>query len=368
MPAKLPFLGDVAHNLSEFLRGFQINNHMMPFLFGSLETMICCVMKMFIKGVLNEPVTAFRLIEIKVSEISNQLAIGDVKLTTAREALLKSCSVDNAAKENFRRDCVTFLLRMVQKLQEKSLLKYQIFHCLNWFVPKAMTENKEECVVKFDKIIGLMHKKGHLSSKEADDAKYQFDDFIDNIGQKNFEMFSRFDWGKDRLDDFYGQWWNKSKTYSSFWKVLIFSFALSHGQSESEHGFNINDNLLVENLKTKSFTAQRSVQDFINASEVSVDKMEIDNVLIKSCKAVYSMYKEALEDKKIEDEKCRRRNLILQKINKMKHKKQELQSYVDVLEKKVEKYNDKAEKDHCIESMMKGNSFRNTVTGKKINI
>ena len=52
----------------------------------------------------------------------------------------------------------------------------------------------------------------------------------------------------------------------------------------------------------------------------------------------------------------------------MKHKKQELQSYVDGLEKKVEKYNDKAEKDHGIESMMKGNSFRNTVTEKKINI
>ena len=39
---------------------------------------------------------------------------------------------------------------------------------------------------------------------------------------------------------------------------------------------------MVENLKTASLTAQRSVQDFINASEVSADKMEIDSVLIKS--------------------------------------------------------------------------------------
>ena len=89
--------------------------------------MIRRVMKMFIK----EAVTAFPLIKIKVSETSNQLAIGDVKLTTATEALLKSCSVDKAAKENFHRDCVTFLLRMVQKLQEKSPLNYQIARCLN---------------------------------------------------------------------------------------------------------------------------------------------------------------------------------------------------------------------------------------------
>ena len=132
MPTKLQFFGYVAHILSEFLGGFQNNSPMMPLLCGFLETMIRRVMKMFIKeDVLNETVTVFRLIKIKFSETSNQLVIGDVKLTTATEALLKSCSVDKAAKENFRRDFVTFLLRMVQKLQEKSPLKYQIVRCLS---------------------------------------------------------------------------------------------------------------------------------------------------------------------------------------------------------------------------------------------
>ena len=41
----------------------------------------------------------------------------------------------------------------------------------------------------------------------------------------------------------------------------------------------------------------------------------------------------------------------------MKCKKQELQWFVVGLEKKVEKYYDKAEKDHCIEFMMKGTLF-----------
>lgn len=100
MPAKLQFFGDVSHILSEFLRGFQTNSPMMPFLFGSVETMIRLVMKMFIKeDVFNEAVTAFWLIKIKVSETSNQLAIGDAKLTIATELLLKFCSVDKAAKE-----------------------------------------------------------------------------------------------------------------------------------------------------------------------------------------------------------------------------------------------------------------------------
>ena len=140
-----------------------------------------------------------------------------------------------------------------------------------------MIENKEECVVKFDKIVELMHEKGHLSAKEGGDTKYQFDDYIDNIAQKNFELLSGFDWGKDRLDDFYGQWLNKNKTYSSLRKVLIFSFVLSHRQSEIERGFNINDNLLDG--------ITHCTKECLNTSEVSVDKMEIDSVLIKCCKA-----------------------------------------------------------------------------------
>ena len=57
--------------------------------------------------------------------------------------------------------------------------------------------------------------------------------------------------------------------------------------------------------------------------------------------------------------------MISQEIKKVNRKKQELQSFVDGLVKKVEKYYDKAEKDHSIESMMKGNSFRNTVKERK---
>ena len=58
--------------------------------------------------------------------------------------------------------------------------------------------------------------------------------------------------------------------------------------------------------------------------------------------------------------------MISQETEKLKRKKQELQLFVDGLEKMVEKYHDKAEKDHCIESVMKGNSFRNTVKKKKL--
>lgn len=57
--------------------------------------------------------------------------------------------------------------------------------------------------------------------------------------------------------------------------------------------------------------------------------------------------------------------MISQEIKNVKRKKQELQSFVDGLDKKVEKYYDKTEKDPCNEFMTKGNSFRNTVKEKR---
>ena len=87
-----------------------------------------------------------------------------------------------------------FLVNLVQKLQEKSSLKYQIMCCLKCFALKSLLQKKEECVLKFDKIVEIMNKKGHLSGEEGDDGKHQFDNSIDNIAKENFELFSGFNW------------------------------------------------------------------------------------------------------------------------------------------------------------------------------
>ena len=43
--------------------------------------------------------------------------------------------------------------------------------CLNCFVSKSLIQNREECADKFDKIVEIMHTKGHLATKEGEDDK-----------------------------------------------------------------------------------------------------------------------------------------------------------------------------------------------------
>lgn len=64
-------------------------------------------------------------------------------------------------------------------------------HCLNFFVPEALVQ-KKECVTNFNKIVEILHKKGHLLAKEGNYTK-QVDAFIDSITKENFELLSEFD-------------------------------------------------------------------------------------------------------------------------------------------------------------------------------
>ena len=80
---------------------------------------------------------------------------------------------------------------------------------------------------------------------------------------------------------------------------MIFVFTLSHCQSQVKRGFSINDDLLVEHLRTELISAQRIVYDYIKASEKDVYELTIDNVLVLFCNTTHSKYINALNDESI---------------------------------------------------------------------
>ena len=111
----------------------------MPFLSDPLEFHIQQLIKMFLQNsVLKETVTAYQLIKIGVSLKNNQLPGTSLGLPTATERKLRSCNTTHNLEKN-----VTFLVRIIQKFQEKSPLKYEMVGCLNCFVTKSMIERRE---------------------------------------------------------------------------------------------------------------------------------------------------------------------------------------------------------------------------------
>ena len=104
----------------------------------------------------------------------------------------------------------------------------------------------------FGKLETSLYECKHINAEEADQSKDQFESFVDSETKKSAEEFSKYEMVNDRLDKFFGRWFFRNEKYTSLWKVVIFVFTLSHVQAQIERVFNINADLLVDNLTSPS--------------------------------------------------------------------------------------------------------------------
>ena len=82
-------------------------------------------------------------INIYISSINN------LNLGIATKLALQHSQVSNELKTRFKQDCVAIIRKLIEKLQEKSPLKYSIVGSSAYLSPLEMVQNKEECPLKF---------------------------------------------------------------------------------------------------------------------------------------------------------------------------------------------------------------------------
>ena len=97
-------------------------------------------------------------------------------------------------------------------------------------------------------MVEKLYKKKHITAKTADEAKIQFDDFLNTTVVQHQDQFMSFDYSKQRLYHFFLTFLHKNEKLKDLWGIMIFSFTLSHGQSEIERGFSVDKEIVVENL------------------------------------------------------------------------------------------------------------------------
>ena len=82
----------------------------------------------------------------------------------------------------------------------------------------------------------------------------------------------------------------KKDEFKNFWKICIFIFTQSHGQSQVEQGFNTNKNTLQENLQEKSLNGRWLIYGEVKASGKQPHNFEISNRLKLNCKTAHARY------------------------------------------------------------------------------
>lgn len=183
--------------------------------------------------------------------------------------MLKSLEVRPERKRVFKRECFLIVQKILKKIAEASPLNSRLVRVASVLSPVDMAENKREnSNMKFRILTEEICKSKRITTREADRAIDQFDDFLGSVVIPNKHSFARFERDVDSVDEFLGVYLHKVPKFADLWKICSIVFTLSHGQAAIERGFSVNKEVLDDNMKTLSLVSQRMVYDHITSEKV----------------------------------------------------------------------------------------------------
>ena len=282
-----------------FLRKYQTNQPMVPFLYNDIGNCLRSILTRFVKkDVLAGADSFLKLIKINVTSNETWCSYKDVDIGVAAKNELAQCKVSDREKLEFRMECIKFLSAMSAKIVERSPLKYHLVRYAASVAPVSVLQAGTANERNFAGLVESLYASQNITATAADTAKMQYSALC-NVAQTEMKtLFENFVPGTTRLDEFYFNRLDKQREYVELWRVIKLILILSHGNAAVESGFSVNGDMLVENLHESSLVAQRTVFDSISYAGgvlgVSVDKRMMQYVrgarsryddTMKACKA-----------------------------------------------------------------------------------
>ena len=138
--------------------------------------------------------------------------------------------------QNFKKECKDSVIAIIAKLQERSLLQYAVVRMASSLSSHNMVRAKEKSLTYLNLLAEKVAKLKWMSRDKADEAKTEDLKFTDIECVLFKDKLLAFDAANDCVDTFLGTVLHGQKEYASLWKVWLFVFVLSHGQSVVERG------------------------------------------------------------------------------------------------------------------------------------
>ena len=98
---------------------------------------------------------------------------------------LRDSDIKSDIKESFMKECFNMVVDFLIGLQERSPLKYSIARNASAISPVNMASKKEECVLKFQRLLDVLFRKKGLSAKSADNCKQQYHELFEDVKFKH---------------------------------------------------------------------------------------------------------------------------------------------------------------------------------------
>ena len=111
-------------------------------------------MKMVVKpDVLDQTNSSLKLSKLDLSNSENLLPFELMKLPTATNSSLRFADLSNEKKRSFLKNVRQIIVVLVQTVQKRCPLKYQVTHCTFSYFPRNLASDKQKCVNYFDRLV-----------------------------------------------------------------------------------------------------------------------------------------------------------------------------------------------------------------------
>ena len=204
LPAKLKFFEMVFSKLNAFLRGFQNNKPIIPFIADTLGDLVRDFFEIIIsKDVLKKKSNLYNLIQINPLDknIRKNPESVDNGFVAKRKLEQVKSSLNSANILEFKKQAGDFLAQLLHHLLEDSPFKYAVVRsavCLNPVYLSNLTK-KSSCESQMGILLQEFLSLGRISTRYAELVKKQYQKFFTVIDE-NQTLFSSFNPTNDRVD------------------------------------------------------------------------------------------------------------------------------------------------------------------------
>ena len=214
----------------------------------------------------------------------------------------------------FKEQCKHFLINVLNKLLEKTPIRFGFVRSVRVFDPKEMvTLSLNTCTTLMHNIICYLISLKVITTKYGDMVRNQFSDFMQYDVKLKREKVLCFNKFADWLDHFLFHGEIGLEKYPELAGVANIILTLSHGKASVARGFSERNIIIKDNQSTKSMVSMRVVKDHMRANSLKPETVKIDNPLICSVKSSRKAYEEDLQEsaklKEISDKEVQK-NLV----------------------------------------------------------
>ncbi|GBL84560.1 hypothetical protein AVEN_99516-1 [Araneus ventricosus] len=316
LTAELEFLISLTSEVEPFLREYQTDDPMIPFLHTDITTVMKSVMSRFVRP---DILSATPIMRIDLNDAKNILPVNKIDLGYGTRRALRNKNlvekIPDSSILKFCRDCFASLKILASKLLEKSPAAYPMVKALTCFDP-SIAANDNCRKLRIRKLLTTLEEHRHISSLLADQAEKQFHLICSESALQ--EELKAFSCHTQRVDQFWSHLFKRYTNTDAIQSVMEMVMIFFHGNSNVERGFSVNKECVVDNMKEETLIAQRLVYDGVMDHGKDIGNMDISKSLIHSYKNARSRLTEETKKREREDlenkvHKSKKRKLYLEK-------------------------------------------------------